>query len=63
MFEKYCRDVDGCPIDHFHMATYSSEFETKSIIMKIRTRYLFVVYLSNWIAIIVSSLSGEKSSP
>ena len=26
----YCRkNVDGCPIDHFHMTTYSPDFETE----------------------------------
>ena len=25
----YYRDVDGCPIDHFHMETFSPDFETK----------------------------------
>ena len=26
-----CRDVDGCPIDNFHMATCSPDFETEGL--------------------------------
>ena len=28
----YCRNGDECPVDHFHMAIYSPDFETRSTI-------------------------------
>ena len=38
----YCRDADGCPTDHFHMATYSPDFETGGSREKEYKQFIYV---------------------